>query len=221
MPIIEELSGFFRAACANGPREGRKIHSCNRPISRSQLCGSPGVHHLTLHWSMSSPVPAKLVQLPPLCRSYRSSDRKSSPVVRIAQAMRANLLTSATVTSAPADAAGAGWSRQPKDPAVCGATVSSPSLRGGGGVLSRDCLLGNPAQPFLPTAGILSRNQTQPRREVSTGAEHGGIGNKRREGRADKRAGLNRLSRSAFLLPSLDLLVDRRQIRVHRPQLIG
>jgi hypothetical protein len=49
-------------------------------------------------------------------------------------------------------------------------------------------LLGNLAQPFLSTAGVLSRNQTQPRREVSTRAEHGGIGNMRRQGGANQPA---------------------------------
>jgi hypothetical protein len=52
-----------------------------------------------------------------------------------------------------------------------------------------------------------------------------GIGNMRRQGSANQPAdagdGLERLCRSALPLPGRDFLVDRRQMRVHRPQLIG
>src|SRR5436305_5190282 len=63
------------------------------------VCGSPGVHHLTSHWPISAPFPAGLST----CSCYAIATigcvRNNSPVVRIAQAMRASLLARATVTS--------------------------------------------------------------------------------------------------------------------------
>lgn len=46
-------------------------------------------------------------------------------------------------------------------------------------------------------------------------------GQSRADQRANARNRLERLSRSVLSLPSPDLLVDRRHMRVHRPQLIG
>src|ERR1700733_4496182 len=101
--------------------------------------------------------------------------------------MRANLLASATVTSR----AGRRALQEPLGPGSqwIGPFVEPPQARR----RSEDeeasqigiALLGNPAQPFLSTAGVLSRNQTQPRREVSPRAAHGGIGHMRPQGGAN------------------------------------
>ena len=205
-----------------------QLHALEAPVGvRNVLvCGSPGVHHLTSHWPTSSPLPAELLELAPrYAGAVGASERNSSPVVMIAQAMRASLLASATVTSRAGRRCRSRWSRQPMDRAVfpepaqarCRSEDEQASQ-------IRIALFGNPAEPFLSAAGVLSRNQTEPRREVATGAEHRGIGNMRGERRADQRAdawdGLERLRRRARPLPGFDLLVDRRQMRVDRPQLI-
>jgi hypothetical protein len=150
----------------------------------------------------------------PYAGAVGASERKSSPVVMIAQAMRANLLASATVTSRAgrrcrsrlvqgANGSGRLWSHRKARRRSEDEEASQIGI----------ALLGNLAQPFLSTAGVLSRNQTQPRREVSTRAEHGGIGNMRRQGGANQPAdagdGLERLSRSALSLPGRDFLIDR------------
>ena len=164
--------------------------------------------------------PARLNGLP-LCGSCRSFRAEESPVVMIAQATHANLLASATVTSRAGRRCRSRLVQAANGSGpVCGATASSPSLRGRGGVLNRDCpawspqLLANAAAMSATHFTMKSRSATassrsdtdapapvtsadRPRDPSAIGVHDGGTKRPRRRHRCSARLVLGKAGRGA------------------------
>src|SRR5690349_17796826 len=192
-----------------------QLHALKAPVGvrNALVYGSPGVHHFTSHWPTVAAVSGETCST--ACRyagAIGASERKSSPVVMIAQAMRANLLASATVTSRAGrrcksllvqTARGSVLLWSQRELAVAPRTRRRRRY-------GLPCLVILPSLSFPP---LEFRCGTRPSHAAKSRPERNMEGSGTCAARAalisaNARDGFERLGRRALALPGLDLLVD-------------